>query len=104
MEKFTVYLLTLTEAGFKETIIEGCTESAPFKRVPDIEFPGGYCLEGHTLERAINTYKNRTYHYNSRYPDFEVGKRAIMDEVRRNVKSMRELADSNEWLLKYETP
>ena len=92
---FTVYLLTLTESGFKEETIHGCFYPEFDGR---IELPNGSFLYKDGLDKAsINDYRSHSYY--SLDPDFEIGKRALLAKSIENRDKAQATIDQIEKLL-----
>lgn len=86
-DTFTVYLLTLTEAGFKEETIPDCWE------YDDIHFPDGQFVEHSQMETVIHKQLNNSFHFYSLNPDFGIGKRAIKAELQRRLSGLQSLSN-----------
>jgi len=92
---FTVYLLTLSESGFKEETIHDCFYPEFDGR---IELPNGSFLYKDGLGKAsINDYRSHSYY--SLDPDFGIGKRALLAKAIKNRDKAQSIIDKIEKLL-----
>ena len=87
---FTVYLLTLSEAGFKEETILNCWYGRPI--YDSIERPDGTFLDKYGLDKVSIT-GNNGFHFYSLDPDFGIGKRAIKAELQRRLSGLQSLSN-----------
>jgi len=97
-DTFTVYQLTLTEAGFKEEVIPDCRYG--FAYGDTIELPDGSFLYKDGLDKAsISDHRRHFYYYYSLNPDFEIGKRALLAKAIKNRDKAQSIIDKIEKLL-----
>jgi len=94
-DTFTVYQLTLTEAGFKEETIPDCWYP---EFDGSIELPNGSYLYTYGLDKAL-IVDGKSPQYYSLNPDFEVGKRAILAKAIENRDKAQATIDQIEKLL-----
>ena len=96
-DTFTVYQLTLTEAGFKETTIPSCTTWCL-----DINCPDGTYISHDSVEVPIYIELRAEVVYFSKNPDFKTGREAIFQGLKARIEKSKKAIETMENLLKYE--
>ena len=96
-DTFTVYQLTLTEAGFQQTAIDGCVHWGT-----DIECPDGTYIEHDNMNIPIYIELRAEVHYYSKSPDFRIGRDAIFQGLKARIEKSKKAIETMENLLKYE--
>jgi len=96
-DTFTVYQLTLTEAGFKEHSFPNCF----YAPLGDVVLPAGLSIPIHYLGDVIFKTPSHAAIY-SLFPDYngELGKRAILAKAIERRDKAQSIVDQIETLLK----
>jgi len=100
-DTFFVYRLRLTEAGFQQTAIAGCTHAKDTWGL-DIECPDGTYIEHDNMNIPIYIELRAEVHYYSKSPDFRIGREAIFQGLKARIEKSKKAIETMENLLKYE--
>jgi len=104
-DTFTVYQLTLTEAGFKETTIPNCIHSGytwMTEKEKDVICPDKRFIRHDNMEVAVYIPPRTMANYYSKNPDFSIGRKAILEYMKARIEKAKKAIETMENLLKYE--